>query len=51
MTALASTLLDADVEVVTAMESRWRGANGEVGGEAGDAYALFCSLPRDLRRY
>ncbi len=42
---------DADVGVVTATESRWRGANGEVGGEAGDAYALFCSLPRDLRRF
>lgn len=33
------------------MESKWRGANGEVGGEAGDEYALFCSFLRELRRY
>lgn len=33
------------------MESRWRGANGEFGGEAGDEYALFCSFSRELRRY
>ena len=33
------------------MESRWRGANGEVGGEAGDEYALCCNFLRELRRY
>ena len=33
------------------MESRWRGANGETGGEAGDEYALFGSLPRETRGY
>ena len=32
------------------MESRWRGANGEVGGEAGDEYALLGILPREVRR-
>ena len=33
------------------MDSRWRGANGEVGGEAGDEYALCCNFSRELRRY
>ena len=32
--------LHAGSEFVTAIESRWRGAKGEVGGEAGDEYAL-----------
>ena len=31
------------------MESRWRGAKGEVGGEAGDEYGLRCSFSRELR--
>ena len=35
----------------TAMDSRCRGANGEVGGEAGDEYALFCDFPKELRRF
>lgn len=33
------------------MESRCRGANGEVGGEAGDEYALCGSFLREFRRY
>ena len=33
-------------KIVTAMESRWRGANGEVGGDAGDEYARRCSCLR-----
>ena len=33
------------------MDSRCRGANGEVGGEAGDEYALWCSFATELRRY
>lgn len=33
------------------MESRWRGANGDVGGEAGDEYALPCSFPMEFRMY
>lgn len=33
-------------KIVTAMESRWRGANGEVRGEAGDEYARRCNCLR-----
>ena len=50
MTALGSIFLNVGAQIVTAMESKWRGANGEVGGEAGDEYALWCSVLRELRR-
>ena len=33
------------------MDRRCRGANGEVGGEAGDEYALCCDFLKELRRY
>lgn len=33
------------------MDSRCRGANGEVGGEAGDEYALCCEFVQNLRRF
>ena len=33
------------------MESRCRGANGEVGGEAGDEYALCCDFLKELPRF
>ena len=33
------------------MDSRCRGANGEVGGEAGDEYALCCDCLKELRRF
>ena len=33
------------------MDSRCRGANGEVGGEAGDEYALCCDFLKELRRF
>ena len=33
------------------MDSRCRGANGEVGGEAGDEYAFFCDFIKELRRF
>ena len=42
--------MNVGANIVTAIESKWRGANGEVGGEAGDEYALRCSFPR-LRRH
>ena len=35
----------------TAMDSRCRGANGEVGGEAGDEYALCWGFLKELRRF
>ena len=44
-----SIFLDVDTKLITAMESRWRGAKGEMGGEAGDEYALRCSCLK-LRR-
>lgn len=49
--SIRSVFRQCCARVVTAMESRWRGANGEVGGEAGDEYALFCSFSSELRRY
>ena len=33
------------------MDNRCRGANGEVRGEAGDEYALFCDIFKELRRF
>lgn len=33
------------------MDSRCRGANGEVGGEAGDEYALCCDFLKKFRRF
>ena len=33
------------------MDSRCRGANGEVGGEAGDENALCCDFLKELRRF
>ena len=38
-------------EGYTAMDSRCRGANGEVGGEAGDEYALSCNFLKELRMF
>lgn len=50
LSALRTRLVNS-AEVRSAMDSRWRGANGDVGGDAGDEYVLRCSFSRELRKY